>query len=577
MYRERDLKSSIGVLAGLNLLENENTQIENPTTYNFYTGIATEFISNPYEFLSKTVDVEPGLTVGDLLTKKVIPETKELRNKGVYNYQMVETMPMNSLFANIIDDRESFDGGKPVVCYPFFPPHLSLPVKPGEYVWIIASNVKGVGRMFYWMCRKVGPIQVDDPNYTHLERLVATEDVVNIFGVNQGARNVSPDDLEKCVSNGNATEIDDNVGNLKNTFNELYLNSFSYRQEFTGEPVPRIARDCGDLLLQGSNNAGLHITTEKFTPVTDLSLDDASLSTVGPSEIGRNKPNSPAIDLFVYRKKEDINKINGSDEQRTDSVNFVRNNSPGDNDIFNYIENDKVANIRYRNESAFNNEVNDTILDSLNVGARLYMSNRCLVDDTFDSNFDILSSKFGPCIVSFAEHNRVIASSDVRLASLTGESFIDMDDVGNIVAKSSINDGQQFLSLGASGITRLNAKSSGEIHLAVRNDDGAPTEPYILYSELRGLLEDIASDLVGINTLLAALSPAKDVLDGFAGGTITSAESGLAALGVTKMFAEGAKFTTVSCPGLKLPTGKLGSGNTSATRGTIASSKIFGE
>ena len=125
MYRERDLKSSIGVLAGLNLLENENTQIENPTTYNFYTGIATEFISNPYEFLSKEVDVEPGLTVGDLLTKKVIPETKELRNKGVYNYQMVETMPMNSLFANIIDDRESFDGGKPVVCYPFFPPHRS--------------------------------------------------------------------------------------------------------------------------------------------------------------------------------------------------------------------------------------------------------------------------------------------------------------------------------------------------------------------------------------------------------------------------------------------------------------------
>jgi len=493
-------------------------------------------------------------------------------------------MPMNSLFANIIDDRESFDGGKPVVCYPFFPPHLSLPVKPGEYVWIIASNVKGVGRMFYWMCRKVGPIQVDDPNYTHLERLVATEDVVNIFGVNQGARNVSPDDLEKCVSNGNATEIDDNVGNLKNTFNELYLNSFSYRQEFTGEPVPRIARDCGDLLLQGSNNAGLHITTEKFTPVTDLSLDDASLSTVGPSEIGRNKPNSPAIDLFVYRKKEDINKINGSDEQRTDSVNFVRNNSPGENDIFSYIENDKVADIRYRDKGTFNNEVNDTILDSLNVGARLYMSNRCLVDDTFDSSFDVLSSKFGPCIVSFAEHNRVIASSDVRLASLTGESFIDMDDVGNIVAKSSINDGQQFLSLGASGITRLQAKSSGAIHLAVRNsqtDDNEHTgeglEPYILYSELRGLLEDICSDLVGINTLLAALSPAKSALDGFAGGAITTAESGLSALGVTKMFAEGAKFTTVSFPGLKLPTGKLGSGNTSLTRGTIASSKIFGE
>jgi len=515
LYRERDLKNSIGVLAGLNLLENENTQIENPTTYNFYTGIATEFISNPYEFLSKTVDVEPGLTVGDLLTKKVIPETKELRNKGVYNYQMVETMPMNSLFANIIDDRESFDGGKPVVCYPFFPPHLSLPVKPGEYVWIIASNVKGVGRMFYWMCRKVGPIQVDDPNYTHLERLVATEDVVNIFGVNQGARNVSPDDLEKCVSNGNATEIDDNVGNLKNTFNELYLNSFSYRQEFTGEPVPRIARDCGDLLLQGSNNAGLHITTEKFTPVTDLSLDDASLSTVGPSEIGRNKPNSPAIDLFVYRKKEDINKINGSDEQRTDSVNFVRNNSPGDNDIFNYIENDKVANIRYRNESAFNNEVNDTILDSLNVGARLYMSNRCDVDNVFGVNFDLLSGEeqFGPSIISYAHHNRLIAEKDLVISSRSGGSFAKFYDDGKI---------------------KINAGNDNVIEFTSRSSDSNALEPYVIHSKLKETINGLISI---IENLPGSIAGEPSAVEGVANGLI-DAKINVELLASSKIFGE---------------------------------------
>ena len=124
----------------------------------------------------------------------------------------------------------------------------------------------------------------------------------------------------------------------------------------------------------------------------------------------------------------------------------------------------------------------------------------------FGTNFDILedNNQEGPSVAIFSDHNRLVANNTLRIANLTGESFIDMNELGDIVLKSSIEDGQQFLSLAkvrdGKGISRLQARD--EIHLAVSSNNDKPAEPYVLYSELRTLLDKITGDLSFINILL---------------------------------------------------------------------------
>ncbi|HAI37484.1 MAG TPA: hypothetical protein DCM40_04785, partial [Maribacter sp.] len=100
------------------------------------------------------------------------------------------------------------------------------------------------------------------------------------------------------------------------------------------------------------------------------------------------------------------------------------------------------------------------------------------------------------------QFNRVVGDQDVRLVSRTGESFVDLDEKGNVVANASKDSGHQFLSLGVDGISKLQAKQ--EIHLAVRTDGAKskPGEPYVLVSELENVLNEI---IVTQNVIMSAL------------------------------------------------------------------------
>tara|TARA_A100001201_G_scaffold88856_2_gene77894 strand:- start:1096 stop:2805 length:1710 start_codon:yes stop_codon:yes gene_type:complete len=568
--RSRSFKIGAGQRAGLNLQNDENRQLEKPTTYFFLSGIVVDVISNPYEYLNVKTDVDNNFKVSDVL--KGIPDLPEpLRNKRVHNDQLVDIMPMNSIIANIIDTREGLDGGKPYICYPFFPPHLSLPLKPGEYVWILGTDVKGSGRKLYWMCRKVGALQVDDLNYTHMERSPVISRVVDSFIANKRARSADIADLEESTSLNNLKDSKGkNQGNLRQSFEDLFINSYAFRKEFSGEPVPRLAKNCGDLLLQGSNNAGLQLTTEKFTTTENLRLkDSAGLNTSAPSEIGTNKALSPAIDIFVQRKRTDISGLRNNDSEKTKSINTVRNTTNGKDKFFNFSENDKLANVRQKDDSTFNKEVIDELSDGLDVGARLYMSNRCDVDNVFGSNFDMLSGEeqFGPCIISYAHHNRLVAEKDVVIASRTGSSFAKFYEDGKI---------------------KINAGSGNTIELTSRNTTPgeAELEPYIRYSELQSLLADIAADIAGVNSTITVLGTLIDTILSIP--PITAAKSAyeaskqtanaaLQAAGATSLFANGSKINAANIATELSPAGRIGSGNGELARGSIASSKIFGE
>ena len=114
-----------------------------------------------------------------------------------------------------------------------------------------------------------------------MERSPVISRVVDSFIANKGARSADIEDLEEATSLNNLKDSKGkNQGNLRQSFEDLFINSYAFRKEFSGEPVPRLAKNCGDLLLQGSNNAGLQLTTEKFTTTENLRLKDtAGLST----------------------------------------------------------------------------------------------------------------------------------------------------------------------------------------------------------------------------------------------------------------------------------------------------------
>jgi len=474
----RFLKSTLGKMAGDGLLQGNDDKLERGVQYNFLTGIVNDVISNPYTYLRKEIDGNNGekITVGDILSGR--KKAKGI-NVGIKNKDLIDTAPINSIIAQLIDPgTSSKDGALPVLCYPFFPPHMSLPLKPGEYVWLIECDVKG-SKMYYWMCRQVGTIHVDDVNFTNMERIIAAGQAFDGFLTSDKAKKPADEILQRSTTLNNESEsTNSSVG-----FDKIFANSNAFRSEFTGEPVPRMVKDCSDLLFQGSNNSGIHLTTEKFSNLSDISGDASVLS----GKVDKNdslptrKPDMSAVDIFVKRKKSDLDKVSesNSDIERYNKISTVKNNC--ENDLYTFLENDKLAPLRYKDDTVYDEELIDNKSDAIDVGARMYLSHKCDVDNSFLINFNNLAdnTKLGPSIVTYAQHNRVIGDQDVRLVSRVGQSFIDLDEKGNIILKAAQGgayislktDGSIVIVPGANGLLYLGGEPGEAINVPLGNID----------------------------------------------------------------------------------------------------------
>ena len=491
MKRIRDFKQRVGSIAGKDLVNNLDDVLQTGTNYRFLTGVVTETISNPYQYLNRPfqIDNNPynGITIGDVLAGKVdvLPDGKKITSP-IKNFYHVPNMPMNSALVQIVDNSRTKSGEKMIVAYPFFPPHLSLPLKTGEYVWIVQEDIKGVD-YYYWMCRKVGIVQVDDINFTNLERTSIITSMYDKFSESGKVFTPANDTLEKMVSLGKS-----DTSNLSSeTYADILKSSYGYVNEFIGEAIPRVKKDCGDLLLQGSNNAGIHLTTEKFTSFSE----DIDESLPPNSE----KSGKPAIDLFVGRRKT--------------SQSVVKNKSDSDPKI-EHLEIDKINDIRTGQDPIAASLEETVDLIPSDASARLYISEFCLFDALFESGDSIdpgvLDNHQGNCIISYANSTRMVGKESTRLVSISGESFVDLQPAGNIVIKAAKDNGQQFLSLepGSGGDARIN--SGGKIYLTHGSDNNIPgnsDEPYVLASQLEEILKVIFDVLNSHANLMIGLAP----------------------------------------------------------------------
>lgn len=466
---------------GTSVVKKGGTGFLKRSGYEFQTGIVSEFINDPDVYLDQPY---PGDLLGLIKFRDIfLPNQNNLLNIDLSNIpkasnllknpDLVVDMPRSSVFAYVIDGGASRKNAKPYVCYPFFPPHFSLPVKPGEHVWLLKEFSGGVEN-YYWLCRKHSTKHVDDLNYTFFERSDSiVSKLQDVLSGKSGA--VSDIDIRSYAGFSQS-----DPGNLPLSIsnNSILLNAVS-NNDFTSEPVPPVTKKCGDTLIQGSNNALIHLTTEKFETSGENSKTNFTkvlLDTRIPSE--NRAPFSPAIDICIARKKSDLETLKSGilgNKADAGDISVILNNRGSGNTTLENFEFNKVKDLQKEPPLV------DAGFDSsaLDCGGRIYLSNDCNVDSVFSATpiLSSLESVAGPSIVTYSDNNRVISNNSLRLINRNPGSFIDMDSVGNIKihSKSDITD----------------VLNNPAIYL----QDGA-SEPYVRYSELSSLLRKILNDLV---------------------------------------------------------------------------------
>jgi len=461
-------------------------------SYYYLSAIVREYISEPDAYLTQNSVLN-------------VPRVK------VSNPEDYELMTRDSLIAYIIDYSSSGQGKLPVICYPFFP-HLSLPIKTGEHVWLVKDENEGRD-LYYWISRKVGVKQTEDLNYTHSERLVY---------IDEKLKSKTKGDLFEQVNELSESDFVsfENIGqdSLPQglSLNSLTKDSSSYNFDFTSEPVPPLRKKCGDAVIQGSNNSHIQLTTEKFFTNSNTQTDFSGKNT---QTAGQRFPFSPAIDMCVGRHFNELNELKSKTTEKASSgpVSIIKNKRGG---IYEDYENYEINKISQLFDTKTFNPLLSIDTDATNCGSRVYLSNNCDIDLTFNSAINSLDMKGGPSLATYATHNRVIADDSLRLVNRLGKSFLDMDSEGKV---------------------RIQGKT--KVELAVREDNEAPSEPYVLYSELKDLLNKILGDLAFYNLLieqvimrgmlsgptLGASATAMDVLDQLRDST---GESGTAVIDV---------------------------------------------
>ena len=451
-FRKRDFKFSEGQIFGNKVAESVNTDDSISISHEFMSAVVLEVISNPYEFLSTQRGES---TLREILSKRYIG--KDGDSSSIRNKELIDYMPMNSILVKLIETKVSNEVITPVICFPFFSSHLSLPIKPGEYVWILKEDIKGID-FYYWMSRKHGFIQNEDVNYTNSERVNAIVGIYNSYYSSNKTNEVNDLLIDNAVSFKNQ-KINTNIG-----IEGIINGSTAYKQEFTGEPVPRLAKDCGDLLIQGSNNAGIHLTTEKFNVLTDPNY---FTSTAADNSTNR-KPASAAIDIFVNRKHNDLT-LSLNDKNKNiikEKVNLIQNQFNDNNTS--YLEINKISDITQKNDLAAINEIKDSTLDAIDVAGRLYLTANSSFDEAFVSNFNILSSHSGPAAILYGKNARIVSENTARIVSKVGQSFIDLDEEGNIVIKAA--QGGAYISLKKDGSIAIVPGANGLLYLG--GDEG---------------------------------------------------------------------------------------------------------
>lgn len=211
--------------------------------------------------LYRRVVVHEVLFDPDLLTDEKL---EELRSKVRFT-QNIRNLPRNSIIGERIRTGQTDIGGLEIF-FPFFSPHLALPVKAGEQVWVFFEDPEMIESQGFWLSRVSEVRNVDDVNLTHADRKFDRRSGNSTSEKAAGGTPPPPG-----FNNGVVGQLDSSDVSMKGTGSiiggpEAYKKihkSAEASKTHDYEAVPRFTKRPSDTVVQGSNNALLVLTTDR--------------------------------------------------------------------------------------------------------------------------------------------------------------------------------------------------------------------------------------------------------------------------------------------------------------------------
>ena len=402
------------------------------------------------EFLNDILEDSNKATVEEALSEYEWP----CGSVGIKNIDAIYNVPQNSL---IVVEKK---GDAPKIVYPFFSSHLSMPVKPGETVWVTyATSVEENRSEGFWISRVVGKRVSEDVNFCHYDRQYeeSTNDMI--------ASQATNDTMTPGFPHGFDT-IDTRMLPEANSFDNVFVESKA-NSAVAFEPVARFTKRTGDLLLQGSNNTLICLGADR------------------PESVDENSSSASAGDDNLFRGTIDI--VAG----RTMSGHITVNQRG-------FLEIDKNPKQTKKTSDIPSEGDPNFIYDA----SRLYVSSRTSGDDNFqlifpetdggdtspvlDAPYAIVKSNEIRLISRQDTENeiagsiKIIKEGDEDSESGTGRAVIMLQPNGTIMI-----DGPKIII--GSGIEKSNG--SGEQIILGRD----ATEPIVLGNELVSIIEELLS------------------------------------------------------------------------------------
>ena len=347
-------------------------------------------------------------------------------------------MPRGSITGLVTSDAEAWGGSKPEIFYPLFP-HLTLPVKPGEKVWVIYESERGSTNRGYWIARISSDISADDPNYTHKDREFLYKRVPAQVGALAAATgdNDFTDEIVYGFLAGSTGDASESTMPGDDPYNAIVAGSLSYLEQFTGEPVPRFSPRVGDLVLEGSNNTLICLGQDR--PSLTSAVDLSGLTGIG------------TIDMVAGRGQ----------TESTSILSSVSISKRGE-DLLDYEEGNKFP--EFNNAGVSN--VGEGNPDFTNDLSRIYVS----MNTSGDANFGLEFTDDSAPQVDEAPYV-ITKSTEIRLVSRDGGS-IRMIKEGAKQAEICITSDGKIIIEGTSNATATNYNGTPRTsQLAIRGED----------------------------------------------------------------------------------------------------------